>query len=101
MADAATALETRGRRLFPIDAGKIIGPVTTVTDIALDLPAGWRAQLPREVEAIGKWGKYSARYEQAGTTLRDALRNVPGIAWLRKMAQDDVTYLVLESGSTP
>jgi len=113
MADAATALETRGRRLFPIDAGKIIGPVTTVTEIALDLPAGWRTQLPRDIDAIGKWGRYSANYQQEGSTLRISRRlegtrgvyppeDLPDLtAWLREIAQDDVTYLVLESGSTP
>jgi hypothetical protein len=113
MADAAAALETRGRRLFPIDAGKIIGPVTTVTEIALDLPAGWRAQLPRDIDAIGKWGRYSANYQQEGSTLRISRRlegtrgvyppeDLPDLtAWLREIAEDDVTYLVLESGSTP
>jgi hypothetical protein len=113
MADAATALEAKGRRLFPIDAGKIIGPVATVTEIALNLPAGWRAQLPRDVEAIAKWGRYSAHYQQEGTTLSISRRlegargiyppeDLPDLtAWLRKIAQDDVTYLVLESGSRP
>ena len=113
MADAATALEAKGRRLFPIDAGKIIGPATSVTEIALDLPAGWRVQLPRDIDVIGKWGRYSAQYQQEGTTLRISRRlegargiyppeDLPDLtAWLRKIALDDVTYLVLESGSTP
>jgi len=113
MADAARALEGKGRRRFHIDAGEIIGPVTTATQIALDLPVGWRAQLPPDINASSKWGKYSARYQQEGTTLQISrtLEGARGIyppedlpdltAWLREIAQDDVTYLVLESGATP
>jgi transglutaminase-like putative cysteine protease len=113
MADAATALEARGPRRFPIDASKIIGPVTGGTELALTLPAGWRVQLPRNVSVGGKWGSYTARYTQEGRTLRLSrrLEGTRGIyppesvadlaAWLRAIGEDDVPYLVIEPGATP
>ena len=113
MADAATALEANGPRRFPIDAGKIIGPVTTVTEIDLTLPAGWQVQLPPDIHVTGKWGTYTARYAQEGNSLRLSrrLEGARGVyppedlsdltTWLREIARDDVTYLVLESGATP
>jgi hypothetical protein len=113
MADAAAALESRRPRRFPIDAAQIIGPAATFTDITLTLPPGWRAELPRDVEARGKWGSYTARYDQQGTTLHivRSLEGTRGIyppedlpdltGWLRAVAQDDVAYLVIERNPTP
>ncbi|HEX6433850.1 MAG TPA: DUF3857 and transglutaminase domain-containing protein [Gemmatimonadales bacterium] len=113
MADAATALEARGQRRFPIDAGKVVGPVTTATEISLTLPAGWQVQLPPDVDVAGKWGTYTARYEQEGTALRVSrtLEGARGVyppdelsdltRWLREVARDDVSYLVIEPGPTP
>ncbi|HEY3011542.1 MAG TPA: DUF3857 and transglutaminase domain-containing protein [Gemmatimonadales bacterium] len=113
MADVATALEARGPRRFPIDAAKIVGPVLGQTEIRLTLPAGWRVQLPPAVSVAGKWGSYTARYAQEGTTLH-VLRRLEGArgvyppealadlaAWLRAIGEDDVPYLVIEPGSTP
>jgi transglutaminase-like putative cysteine protease len=113
MADAAGALESRGIRRFPIDAARIIGPIATSTEITLQLPPAWKAQLPRDVEVSGKWGSYSARYDQTGSTLH-ILRRLEGArgvyppedlkdltAWLRAVSQDDVAYLVLERPPTP
>jgi hypothetical protein len=108
MADAAAALENKGQRRFPIDAAKVIGPVTTVTDIELTLPAGWKVQLPPEIIVAGKWGTYTAKYRQDGSTLQVFRRlegargvyppeDLPDLtAWLRKIAEDDVAYLVIE-----
>jgi hypothetical protein len=113
MADAAAALESRRPRRFPIDAAQIIGPAATFTDITLTLPPGWRAELPRDVKAKGKWGSYTARYDQQGTTLHivRSLEGTRGIyppedlpdltGWLRAVAQDDVAYLVIERNPTP
>jgi transglutaminase-like putative cysteine protease len=113
MADAASALEAKGPRRFPIDAAKIIGPIAGNTEIALDLPPGWRVQLPPEVDVTGKWGSYSARYRQEGSSLRVSRRlegargvyppeDLPDlIRWLRAISEDDVGYLVLETGATP
>jgi transglutaminase-like putative cysteine protease len=113
MADAAAALEVKGQRRFPIDAGKVIGPVTTATEINLTLPPGWRVQLPPNIDVAGKWGTYTARYEQEGTRLRVSrtLAGARGVyppadlpdltRWLRDVAQDDVSYLVIEPSATP
>jgi transglutaminase-like putative cysteine protease len=113
MADAAAALEARGPRRFPIDASKVIGPVTGGTEVTLTLPEGWRVQLPRNVSATGRWGSYAARYTQEGRTLRVSRRlegargvyppeSVTDLAtWLRAIGEDDVPYLVIESGATP
>jgi hypothetical protein len=109
MADAATALESRSPRRFPIDAAKVIGPLATVSQLTLTLPVGWRAQLPRDVSALSKWGVYKASYRQEGQTLliSRTLEGARGIyppaelsdlaAWLRAVAQDDVSYIVLDS----
>jgi hypothetical protein len=113
MADAAAALEARGPRHFPIDASRVIGPVTGGTEVTLTLPAGWRVQLPRNVTASGRWGSYAARYTQEGRILRIS-RRLEGtrgvyppesvsdlVSWLRAIGEDDVPYLVIESGATP
>jgi hypothetical protein len=112
MADAAAALESKRPRRFPIDAAQIIGAAATFTDITLTLPPGWRAELPRDVEAKGKWGSYTSRYDQQGTTLHivRSLEGTRGIyppedlpdltRWLRAVAQDDVAYLVIERNPT-
>jgi transglutaminase-like putative cysteine protease len=108
MADAATALEAKGPRRFPIDAAKVIGPVVGASEITLTLPAGWRVQLPPTVTVTGKWGSYTARYTQEGTTLTVTrrLEGARGVhpptalpdlaAWLRAIGKDDVPYLVIE-----
>lgn len=113
MADAAKALEAKGRRRFPIDAAKVIGPMAGETHLSLTLPPGWRVHLPSPVTVTGKWGSYTARYAQEDTTLRvhRRLEGARGVyapeavadlaAWLRAIGQDDVPYLVLETGSTP
>jgi hypothetical protein len=113
MADAASALEAKGPRRFPIDATKVIGPIAGNTEIALDLPPGWHLQQPPEVDVTGKWGSYSARYRQEGSSLRVSRRlegargvyppeDLPDlIRWLRAISKDDVGYLVLETGATP
>jgi hypothetical protein len=113
MADAATALEAKGPRRFPIDAAKVVGPIAGQTEVRLSLPPGWRVQLPASVNVTGKWGSYVARYTQEGSTLHVSRRieGARGVhppeavtelaAWLRAIGQDDVPYLVIEPGQTP
>jgi transglutaminase-like putative cysteine protease len=113
MADAATALEAKGPRKFPIDASKVIGPIAGQSDLLLSLPPGWRVQLPPSVNVAGKWGSYVARYAQEGATLHVSRRieGARGVhppeavadlaAWLRAIGQDDVPYLIIEPGQTP
>jgi hypothetical protein len=113
LADAATRLESRKVRLFPVDAARVLGPMAGRTEITLALPPGWRAELPRAVKVEGKWGHYDTRYTQDGQTLHvvrefEGARGVypPGdvgdlVKWLRAVAADDVPYLVIDSGATP
>jgi transglutaminase-like putative cysteine protease len=113
MADAADALEAKGPRKFPVDAGKVIGPIAGQGDLQLSLPPGWRVQLPPSLNVTGKWGSYVANYAQEGRVLHVSrrLEGARGIhppdavadlaAWLRAIGQDDVPYLVIEPGQTP
>ncbi|HXI19803.1 MAG TPA: DUF3857 domain-containing transglutaminase family protein, partial [Gemmatimonadales bacterium] len=113
MADAATALEAKGPRVYPIDAAKVIGPIAGLTELTLTLPAGWHTQLPPPVDVRGKWGTYSSHYTQEGQTLKVTrrLEGARGVyppddlydltAWLRAVARDDVPYLVIETAGTP
>jgi hypothetical protein len=108
MADAATALESKGLRRFPIDAAKVVGPIVGASEVRLTLPAGWSVQLPPAVTVTGKWGSYTARYNQEGATLTVSrrLEGARGVhppealadlaAWLRAIGKDDVPYLVIE-----
>jgi hypothetical protein len=113
LADAASRLEARKVRLFPVDAEKVLGPMVGRTEIILALPPGWRAELPRTVSVDGKWGRYATRYTQDGQTLH-VLREFEGalgvyppaevgdlVSWLRAVAADDVPYIVIESGASP
>jgi hypothetical protein len=112
LADAASALEAKGPRKFPIDAAKVIGPETGQSEVVIALPSGWHVQLPPTVEVSGKWGTYLARYQQVGDTLKVTRRltgargvyppdSVADLAsWLRAIGKDDVPYLVIEP-STP
>jgi hypothetical protein len=113
LADAASRLEARKVRLFPVDAEKVLGPMAGRTEITLALPSGWRAELPRTVNVDGKWGHYATRYTQDGQTLH-VVREFEGargvyppaavgdlVSWLRAVAADDVPYIVIESGASP
>jgi hypothetical protein len=98
---------------LPIDAAKIIGPVTTESELRLALPSGWTVRVPPSIEVAGKWGSYTARYSQEGDTLA-VIRRLEGARgiyppgslgdlaqWLRSIAQDDVPYLVIDARATP
>jgi hypothetical protein len=95
-------------RRFPIDVAAVIGPVESVTDFRLKLPAGYRARLPQNVHATSVFGSYVAEYSQAGDELRVSKR-VSGargiqppaavgtlVGWLREMSKDDARFIVLE-----
>jgi hypothetical protein len=113
LADAASRLEARKVRLFPLDAERVLGPMVGRTEIILTLPPGWRAELPRTVSVDGKWGRYATRYTQDAQTLH-VMREFEGargvyppaavgdlVSWLRAVAVDDVPYIVIESGASP
>ncbi|HEX5438152.1 MAG TPA: DUF3857 domain-containing transglutaminase family protein [Gemmatimonadaceae bacterium] len=110
----ANDLESRGPRRFPIDAARVVGPMAVVSELRLTLPAGWRAQLPKNVSAASAFGRYTAEYTQEGRELHVVHRLVGArgieppsavgalIAWFKAVAQDDAQYIVLlRGGETP
>lgn len=103
-----SALEARGKRMYPIDAEKVWGARTDLEELRLTLPAGWKAKLPPSDTATSVFGTYVAEYAQNGQELRIARRltgtegvqpadkNDELLAWLKKMSADDAKYVILE-----
>ena len=104
----ATQLESGKPRVYPIDAERVIGPIVGVSELVLELPDGWSADLPDSVTAESDYGSYRARYTQNGRELK-VYRRMEGrrgvkppedvdalIEWLRAVAKDDVQYIVLQ-----
>ena len=95
-------------RRFPIDASKIIGRRTTVTEFRVTLPEGWHARLPAGVTAASVFGSYTTTYVQEGREVIMSRRLVGGtgifmpnrvnelVAWLRAVGRDDVKLIVLD-----
>jgi hypothetical protein len=104
----ATQLESGKPRVYPIDVESVIGPIVGVSALVLQLPEGWKADLPNDVVAESAYGSYRAEYSQNGRELRlhrrmEGKRGVKPpedvdalIAWLRAVAKDDVQYIVLQ-----
>ena len=104
----ATQLESGKPRVYPIDVESVIGPIVGVSELVLQLPEGWKADLPNNVIAESAYGSYRAEYSQNGRELRlhrrmEGKRGVKPpedvdalIAWLRAVAKDDVQYIVLQ-----
>jgi transglutaminase-like putative cysteine protease len=104
----ATQLESGKPRVYPIDVESVIGPIVGVSELVLELPEGWHADLPGNVVAESAYGSYRAEYTQNGRelTLRRRMEGRRGvkppedvdalIAWLRAVAKDDVQYIVLQ-----
>ncbi|HEY2849850.1 MAG TPA: hypothetical protein VGI97_08230, partial [Gemmatimonadaceae bacterium] len=91
----------------------IIGPGTTSTELKITLPAGWRAQLPKDVVATSAFGDYRATYSQDGRVLRVAhtLSGNKNVfpkekyadlkAWMKAIAADNVDAIALTSTIVP
>ena len=95
-------------RKFTIDAERILGLVTTVSDVRLTLPEGWIADLPKNVSANSFVGHYDVTYAQEGRVLH-ITRRMQGtkgvyapqriaeiIQWLKAVATDDVEFIQLK-----
>ncbi|HET7552095.1 MAG TPA: DUF3857 domain-containing transglutaminase family protein [Gemmatimonadaceae bacterium] len=104
----ATQLESAKPRAYPIDVASVIGPIVGVSELVLELPEGWQADLPQNVTAESAYGSYTAEYSQNGRELK-VRRRMAGrrgvkppedvdalIGWLRAVAKDDVQYIVLQ-----
>lgn len=108
MTSAADDIARLPSRRFPIDASKIIGLRTAITELRVTLPEGWHARLPMGVTANSVFGNYTTTYVQEG---RDVIvkRSIVGatgifmpsrvnelVAWLRSIGHDDVKLIVLD-----
>jgi transglutaminase-like putative cysteine protease len=104
----ADELQSRMPRHMPIDAAKVLGPLTTVSESRMTLPEGWHARLPNNVSATSVFGTYTATYRQDGRVLivehrtsgtrgiysKDHIDEL--IAWYRAMAADRVPFIVID-----
>ncbi len=104
----AKALAAAPPRKFPIDASRIIGPSVSATQFELTLPAGWTADLPKNVVTTSIAGRYETVYSQEGRLLK-ITRRITGargiyppiridevVGWLRSIAADDVEFIQLK-----
>ena len=66
----ATQLESGKPRVYPIDVESVIGPIVGVSELVLELPEGWHADLPQNVIAESAYGSYRSEYSQNGRELR-------------------------------
>lgn len=100
--------EARAPRRFPISVQAVVGPIETVSEFRLTLPAGWKARLPQSVTATSVFGSYSATYQQNGRELV-IVKKMSGsrgtqppsafptlLQWLKEMGKDDARFIVLE-----
>lgn len=103
----ATSLQAAPPRKFTIDVSRLLGATTSVTEFELTLPAGWTAELPKDVTSTSIAGKYQTHYSLQDRVLR-ITRTVQGargvyapqrigeiIAWLKTVAADDVEFIQL------
>jgi hypothetical protein len=107
LATAAKELDAMDKRRFPIDPAGFWGAHASVTEVAIVLPAGWHAQLPKSVRAQSAFGSYESTYTEDNGTLRLS-RHITGAtkvqppekigdftAFLRAVAADDAKFIVL------
>ncbi|HEY2379205.1 MAG TPA: DUF3857 domain-containing protein [Gemmatimonadaceae bacterium] len=103
----AKELETAKERRFPVDAVRIFGNRSTLVELTVKLPAGWKAQLPPGVKAVSPFGSYESTYTQVGDELvltrrtagatgvyaPDRIKDVA--VWFRDVAKDDAKMIVI------
>jgi hypothetical protein len=107
-----TQLESEGERQFPIDVASVNDASIHRSRFEVELPDGWRADLPEDVSVRGTFGYYLGDYRQVGRTVsivremggRRGLEPPDSIgalkAWIRAVAEDDAVSVTLDrSGS--
>ena len=107
MVKVAQELENAKERRFPVDAEEIFGNRTSLLEMRVTLPAGWKAQLPAGVTAASPFGTYESSYAQVGRDLILTRKTIgtrgvfpPGkakdvAAWFRAVAKDDAKIIVI------
>lgn len=95
-------------RRLPIDGAKIFAPGKYTAEMTVQLPEGWKAQLPKNVNATGPFGNYTSEYAQNGrnVTVRCVVAGSHDVvsrdqypallAWMRAIAADKTEYIVLQ-----
>ena len=93
-------LKTHRPRRFTIDASEVPPAGNAATEFRMQLPEGWRAQLPRDVSLSGPFGEVSITYAQEGRMLTVTQRQTRGkgvlppekvtevIAWLERLTTE-------------
>jgi hypothetical protein len=108
MTARARNLSKEPKRLFPIDAEKVLGPRDISMELRVTLPNGWKAKLPPNVTATSAFGSYASTYSQNGRELR-LTRTMTGtrgvftperigdlITWMNAVGKDDAKFIILE-----
>ena len=92
-------LKAHPPRRYPIDAGQVGAEGVGTVKFRIELPAGWKAQLPKNVALASPFGELAIEYAQEGRTFSMKMRragkdgilppdSVPTlIAWLEQVAQ--------------
>ena len=92
-------LKARTPRKYPIDAGQVASEGVGTVRFRIELPAGWKVQLPKNVALSGPFGELGIAYAQEGNTFSVNVRragkkgimppdSVPTlVAWLEQVAQ--------------
>lgn len=83
-------LRARTPRRFPIDAAQVGGNASGEVVLTLELPEGWKAQLPRNVGLSGPFGSLTLTYAQVGRVLTVNQRRVGGKGILAPDRVEDV-----------
>src|SRR5439155_1292266 len=69
-AKAISRLEAEGERRFPIDVAQVNSPSVWRSSLEVELPEGWKADVPADVTVDGAFGYYHASYKHVGRILR-------------------------------
>ena len=108
----ARDLESRPKRVFPIDAAQLLTPTVAVVDLHLTLPNGWKAELPKNVTTTTFFGRYESTWTQVGSDVHlvrritgargyfPSARIVEVITWLKAVGMDDYEFLSLRQTSS-
>jgi len=110
-ASAISRVEGEGKRRFPIDVAQVNSPSIWRSSLEVELPEGWKADVPADVTLDGPFGSYHASYKQVGRMFR-ASREMGGLrglqppdsgtallTWLRGVATDATEMIVLQQGT--
>jgi hypothetical protein len=83
-------LRARTPRRYPIDAALVGGDASGEVVLNLNLPEGWKAQLPKNVALTGPFGTLTLTYAQTGRMLTVTQRRIGGKGILAPNRVEDV-----------